>query len=89
MNQSSGQHGRLDSDPLLVALSAQHANESQDERQGRLRREAEAKKISDDIDEQLRAEEKAKAKKRKEVKILLLGALTIIRYEPPIYVLIL
>ena len=80
VDKSSGQHGRSNSDPLLDALRAQQANESQDERNQRLRREAEARKISDAIDEQLRVEEKARAKKRTEVKILLLGSLTIPRY---------
>lgn len=77
IDKSSGQHGRSNSDPLLDALRAQQANESQDERTERLRREAEARKISDAIDEQLRVEEKARAKKRTEVKILLLGSLAI------------
>jgi len=86
MEHLTGHHARSDSDPLLSALRAQQASESQVERQERLRREAEAKKISDAIDEQLKAEEKARAKKRTEVKILLLGALNILRYEPQIYV---
>lgn len=73
MDKPSGHHARSSSDPLLDVLRAQHANESQDERNVRLRREAEAKKISDAIDEQLKAEEKARAKKRTEIKILLLG----------------
>ena len=89
MDHSSGHHARSDSDPLINALRTQHAHESQDERQQRLRREAEAKKISDAIDEQLRAEEKAKGKKRTEVKVLLLGALSSLHYEPPIYLSIL
>lgn len=89
MDHSTGPHARSESDPLLDALRAQQVNESQDERQKRLRREAAAKKISDAIDDQLKAEEKARAKKRTEVKILLLGALTILRYEPPICVSIL
>lgn len=88
MEHLTGHHARSDSDPLISALHAQQANESQPERQERLRREAEAKKISEAIDEQLKAEEKARGK-RTEVKILLLGALNILRYDPPIYVSIL
>jgi hypothetical protein len=71
---ATGHHTRSSSDPLLDALRAQQANESQDDRHVRLQREAEAKKISDAIDEQLKAEEKARAKKRTEIKILLLGS---------------
>jgi len=85
MDKSSGHHARSNSDPLLDALRTLQAKESHDERQERLRREAEAKKISDAIDEQLKAEEKARSKKRAEVKILLLGSLAIPFYEPPIY----
>lgn len=92
MDKSTPQHARSNSDPFLDALRAQQANESQDERHARLRREAEAKKISDAIDEQLKAEEKARAKRRTEVKILLLGSLIprcryqAITTSPPIYV---
>jgi hypothetical protein len=82
MDKSNGHHARSSSDPLLDALRAQHVNESQDQRQDRLRKEAEAKKISDAIDEQLKAEEKSKSKKRTEIKILLLGSLTIPRPAP-------
>ncbi len=83
MDNSDGHHGRSSSDPLLDAVRAQQANESQDQRHERLRREAEEKKISDAIDEQLKAEEKARAKKRTEVKILLLGSLAITRAISP------
>lgn len=83
MDHSVGHHARSESDPLLDVLRAQQVNESQDERLKRLRKEADAKKISDAIDEQLKTEEKAKAKKRTEVKILLLGTSTMLRYEPP------
>ena len=82
-NSSDHRHVRSNSDPLLDALRAQQADESQDQRHERLRREAEAKKISDAIDEQLRAEEKARAKKRTEVKILLLGSLANITLPAP------
>jgi guanine nucleotide-binding protein subunit alpha len=47
--------------------------ETPQQRQERLQQEAEAKKISDAIDEQLRKEKTDKAKKTREVKILLLG----------------
>jgi hypothetical protein len=80
-------HARSESDPLQVALRAQQANESQDERQLRLHKEAEARKLSDAIDEQLKAEEKVRAKKRREVKILLLGGFMIFGYEPPTCIL--
>lgn len=81
MEHLTGHRARADSDPLLTALHAQQASESQGEREERLRREAAAKKISDAIDEQLKAEEKARGKKRTEVKILLLGALNTPRYR--------
>ncbi|KZT43701.1 guanine nucleotide binding protein, alpha subunit [Sistotremastrum suecicum HHB10207 ss-3] len=59
------------SDPLAFALLPP-PNETPAEREQRLRREAEAKKVNDDIDDMLKAE-RAAQKKRKEVKILLLG----------------
>lgn len=59
------------SDPLAVALQPP-ANESQQERDGRLRAEQEAKKRSDTIDKMLRDTER-RNRKRKVVKVLLLG----------------
>jgi len=51
-------------------------DETPQEREARLEKEREAKKISDGIDEQLKAEKeaiKARLKARKEIKVLLLG----------------
>jgi guanine nucleotide-binding protein alpha-1 subunit len=60
-----------DPDPLAAALEPP-ANETDTERHRRLRREAEAKAVSDNIDAQL-ARERLERKKKKEVRILLLG----------------
>jgi guanine nucleotide-binding protein alpha-1 subunit len=60
-----------DDDPLAKAL-APPPGETEDQRVRRLRLEAEAKRISDEIDQQLR-EEKAAMKKKKPIKVLLLG----------------
>ena len=60
-----------DEDPLSRLL-APPANETPEERDVRLRLEAEARQISDRIDEQLKAE-RAALKKNKPVKVLLLG----------------
>lgn len=68
---------RSDSDPLTRAL-APTAGETPQQRQERLDQEAQAKKISDAIDEQLRKEKAEKSKKKREVKILLLGTYSII-----------
>jgi len=59
------------SDPLTLA-ALPPSDESSQEKERRLRQEIEAKRVSDAIDEQIK-QEKAAAKKRKEVKILLLG----------------
>lgn len=59
-------------DPLAAAI-APPADETVEERAARERREAEAKRVSDGIDENLRAERAAAKKKRKPVKVLLLG----------------
>ncbi|KAH7922783.1 hypothetical protein BV22DRAFT_986358, partial [Leucogyrophana mollusca] len=56
-------------DPLSAALRPP-PNESPAEREKRLLEESEAKRVSDSIDEMLRAEKK---KAKPEVKILLLG----------------
>ena len=58
-------------DPLALAI-APPANESPDDREARERREAEEKRVSDEIDEMLRAE-RANKRRRKPVKVLLLG----------------
>lgn len=62
---------RSPSDPLARALRPPD-NESPEARDDRLKAEAKAKKVSDDIDEQLKQERSA-LRKRKEVKVLLLG----------------
>ena len=59
------------SDPLAVALQPP-ADESQQEREGRLRAEQEAKKRSDNIDKMLRDAER-RNRKQKQIKVLLLG----------------
>ena len=61
----------VDEDPLSRLL-APPPNETADERETRLRLEAEARQISDRIDEQLKAE-RAAMKKNRPVKVLLLG----------------
>ncbi|KAG8892588.1 hypothetical protein FRB99_002608, partial [Tulasnella sp. 403] len=61
-----------DDDPLAAAIRPP-ANETPEQRAQRLEDEAAAKKVSDDIDEMLRAEaKKRKARAKKEVKVLLL-----------------
>ena len=59
------------SDPLQAALLPP-PNESASERERRLKAELEAKKISDDIDEMIKAEKNGK-RKSKSIKVLLLG----------------
>jgi hypothetical protein len=59
------------SDPLTLA-ALPPSNETSGERDKRLRDEAEAKRVSDAIDAQLK-EERLAQKRRKEVKVLLLG----------------
>ena len=70
---TSSAHGlrRSSSDPLAAALQPP-PNESQAERDGRERREQEAKKRSDNIDRMLRETER-RNRRRKVIKILLLG----------------
>ena len=59
------------SDPLAAALLPP-PNETQAEKEARLRAERDAKKRSDDIDKTLRESERQK-RRRKVVKVLLLG----------------
>jgi guanine nucleotide-binding protein alpha-1 subunit len=59
-------------DPLAV-LSAPPKDETAEQRAARERAEADAKRVSDLIDEQIRQEKAARAKKRMPVKVLLLG----------------
>lgn len=59
-------------DDPLAHVTAPPAHETESDRQARLAAEAEAKRISDAIDEEIQAEERA-AKKCPIVKMLLLG----------------
>ncbi|KAI0784227.1 G-protein alpha subunit [Abortiporus biennis] len=59
-------------DPLSVVLRPPPSESDQD-RQLRLQREAEAKRISDRIDEELSLEEKKYKKSKQDIKLLLLG----------------
>lgn len=62
-----------DDDPLALAI-APPLNETAEQREARLNAEAEARRISEKIDEQLRAEKAAQRKRRTQtVKVLLLG----------------
>ena len=61
-----------DDDPLTRVLSPP-PNESPTDRQARLLAEAEAKRISDAIDEEIQQQQKAEKKGLKSIKILLLG----------------
>ena len=63
---------RAGSDPLDHMLQPIAAETPQD-RRARLEQEALAQMVSDAIDEQLRKEKAEKAKRRPEVRILLLG----------------
>ncbi|KAH9477099.1 Guanine nucleotide-binding protein alpha-4 subunit [Psilocybe cubensis] len=62
----------LDEDPLTLAI-APPPDETYEQRVIREAAEAEAKRISDEIDEQIRKEREAEKKKKKPVKLLLLG----------------
>jgi len=62
-----------DEDPLTLAL-APPIDETPEQRQAREAEEAEAKRVSDEIDEQIRREKENEKKKKKPVKLLLLGA---------------
>ena len=63
----------FDVDDPLAAVLAPPPNESPHDRALREEREAQAKKTSDEIDEMLRIERAALKKRRKPVKVLLLG----------------
>ncbi|KAF5375428.1 hypothetical protein D9615_007931 [Tricholomella constricta] len=62
----------FEEDPLTLAM-APPPDETPEQRQAREAAEAEAKKISDEIDEQIRREREGDRKKKKPVKLLLLG----------------
>ncbi|KIP03833.1 hypothetical protein PHLGIDRAFT_110379 [Phlebiopsis gigantea 11061_1 CR5-6] len=70
MQTPSGRRRSI-SDPLSVALQPP-PNESQAEREGRLRQENDAKKRSDNIDKMLRETDR-RNRKKKTIKVLLLG----------------
>lgn len=70
MQTPSGRRRSI-SDPLSVALQPP-PNESQAEREGRLRQENDAKKRSDNIDKMLRDTDR-RNRKKKTIKVLLLG----------------
>ena len=63
---------RFDYDPLAAAI-APPQDETPDARAARLRTEAEARRISDEIDEQLKQERASRRRQRPCVKVLLLG----------------
>ncbi|RDB17773.1 Guanine nucleotide-binding protein alpha-4 subunit [Hypsizygus marmoreus] len=62
----------FEEDPLTLAI-APPPDETPEQRQAREIAEAEARKISDEIDEQIRREREGDRKKKKPVKLLLLG----------------
>ena len=62
-----------DMDPLVVA-TAPPPNETPEQRRVREATEAEAKRISDQIDEQIRSEMEQRNTTRKPLKLLLVGA---------------
>lgn len=59
-------------DPLALAL-APPPNETPAERWAREQREAAARRVSDQIDDQIKAEKAALKKKKKPIRVLLLG----------------
>ena len=63
---------RFDYDPLAAAI-APPQDETPDARAARLRTEAEARRVSDEIDEQLKQERASRRRQRPCVKVLLLG----------------
>lgn len=62
----------IDNDPLTAAI-APPKNESTAARAARLRAEAEARRVSDEIDEQLKQDRATRRRHRPCVKVLLLG----------------
>jgi guanine nucleotide-binding protein alpha-1 subunit len=63
----------FEEDPLALAI-APPPNETPEQRHAREFAEAEARKVSDEIDEQLKREKENERRKKKPVKLLLLGA---------------
>jgi hypothetical protein len=64
-----------DEDPLSIAI-APPPDESEEQREARIRAEKQAKKISDAIDDELNRQRIAEKKAVKPVKVLLLGSST-------------
>ena len=62
----------LDDDPLTLALQPP-ADETPEQRQVREAAEAEAKRVSDEIDEQIKQERENERRRKRPVKLLLLG----------------
>jgi len=62
----------FEEDPLTLAI-APPADETPEQRYAREVAEAEARKVSDEIDEQLKREREGEKRKKKPVKLLLLG----------------
>ncbi|KAJ7650069.1 guanine nucleotide binding protein, alpha subunit [Roridomyces roridus] len=60
-------------DPISAVMRAGHAGETLEERRARLEAEAEAKRVSEMIDEELRQERERLRRSRGDVKLLLLG----------------
>lgn len=69
-----------DEDPLTLAI-APPPDETPEQRQAREAEEAEAKRISDGIDDQIRLEREQLKKTKKPVKLLLLGTFPNISLE--------
>ncbi len=67
------QASRYDPDDPLAAALAPPPGESAEERAARVRREEEAKRVNDEIDERLREERAAWKRHRSDFKLLLLG----------------
>ncbi|KAI0033481.1 G-alpha-domain-containing protein [Vararia minispora EC-137] len=72
MGKATPKYESADVDPLAV-LAAPPRDETPQQRAERERAEAEAKRVSDSIDEQIRVEKAARSKRRAPVKVLLLG----------------
>ncbi|KAM6493116.1 Guanine nucleotide binding protein (G-protein), alpha subunit [Amanita muscaria] len=72
MGRSAPLASPVDEDPLTLAL-APPPDETYEQRLVREAAEVEAKRISDEIDEQLRRERELEKKKKKPIKLLLLG----------------
>ncbi|KAJ6513044.1 guanine nucleotide-binding protein [Mycena sanguinolenta] len=60
-------------DPISQVMRASHATETPEERRARLEEEAEAKRVSEQIDEELRQERERMKRSKGDVKLLLLG----------------